>query len=76
MTVRNVLWELRRKTSEGVAAAANGVEPEALKPKERVAIPRVKMPELDAEYRAKTRLEEVNIGLTPRDGYARGKEMS
>ena len=36
-----------------------------MKPKERVAIPRVKMPELDAEYRAKTRLEEVNIGLTP-----------
>ena len=54
-----------KKTSEGVAAAVNEAEPEALKPKERVAIPRVKMPELDAEYRAKTRLEEVNIGLTP-----------
>ena len=37
----------------------------ALKPKERIAIERVKMPELDPEYRAKTRLEEVNIGLTP-----------
>ena len=37
----------------------------ALKPKERTAIERVKMPELDANYRAKTRLEEVNIGLTP-----------
>ena len=36
-----------------------------LKPKERTAIERVKMPELDAHYRAKTRLEEVNIGLTP-----------
>ena len=36
-----------------------------LKPKERTAIERVKMPELDAAYRAKTRLEEVNIGLTP-----------
>lgn len=36
-----------------------------LKPKERTAIERVKMPELDADYRAKTRLEEVNIGLTP-----------
>lgn len=54
-----------KKASEGVAAAVNEAEPEALKPKERVAIPRVKMPELDAEYRAKTRLEEVNIGLTP-----------
>ncbi len=37
----------------------------ALKPKERTAIERVKMPELDPAYRAKTRLEEVNIGLTP-----------
>ena len=37
----------------------------ALKPKERTAIERVKMPELDPDYRATTRLEEVNIGLTP-----------
>ena len=37
----------------------------ALKPKERTAIERVKMPELAPAYRAKTRLEEVNIGLTP-----------
>ncbi len=36
----------------------------AMKPKERMAIPRVKMPELDPEYRATTRLEEVNKGLT------------
>lgn len=36
----------------------------ALKPKERTAIERVKMPELEASYRATTRLEEVNIGLT------------
>ena len=34
------------------------------KPKERLAIPRVKMPELDPSYRATTRLEEVNKGLT------------
>ncbi|EGN57299.1 2-polyprenylphenol hydroxylase [Hallella multisaccharivorax DSM 17128] len=34
------------------------------KPKERMAIPRVKMPELDPSYRATTRLEEVNKGLT------------
>ena len=32
--------------------------------KERKAISRVIMPELDATYRATTRLEEVNIGLT------------
>lgn len=36
-----------------------------LKPKERTAIPRVQMPELAPAYRATTRLEEVNIGLTP-----------
>lgn len=36
----------------------------AMKPKERKAIKRVQMPELDPEYRATTRLEEVNKGLT------------
>ena len=36
----------------------------SMKAKERTAIPRVKMPELDPVYRATTRLEEVNIGLT------------
>ena len=46
---RNVAWrdELRRK----------------LKAKERMAIPRVKMPELDPEYRSHSRKEEVNLGL-------------
>ena len=36
----------------------------SLKPKERTQIERVKMPELDPVYRATTRTEEVNIGLT------------
>ena len=36
----------------------------AMKPKDRTAIPRVKMNELDPEYRSHTRLEEVNQGLT------------
>ena len=36
----------------------------AMKPKERMAIERVKMPELDPVYRATTRTEEVNKGLT------------
>ena len=36
----------------------------AMNAKERKAIERVIMPELDPEYRAKTRLEEVNQGLT------------
>ena len=35
-----------------------------MKPKERMAIPRVQMPELDAEYRSHSRREEVNCGLT------------
>ena len=35
-----------------------------LKAKERTQIPRVVMPELDPEYRATVRNEEVNIGLT------------
>ena len=36
----------------------------SMKPKERTAIERVIMPELDPEYRSTTRLEEVNKGLT------------
>lgn len=37
----------------------------SMKAKERTDIPRVHMPELDAEYRSHSRLEEVNLGLTP-----------
>ena len=50
LTDRNAEWrkELRR----------------SMKAKERTAIPRAKMPELDPVYRATTRTEEVNIGLT------------
>ena len=47
---RNAEWRKELRTST--------------KPKERVAISRIKMPELDAEYRATKRLEEVNTGLT------------
>ncbi len=36
----------------------------SMKPKERTLIERVVMPELDPEYRATTRTEEVNTGLT------------
>ena len=50
LTDRNAQWrqELRK----------------SMKPKERTAIERVAMPELDPAYRATTRTEEVNIGLT------------
>lgn len=51
LTDRDALW---RKELRG-----------SMKPKERTAIARVQMPELDPEYRATTRLEEVNQGLTP-----------
>lgn len=37
---------------------------DAMKPKERKSITRVQMPELDPTYRATTRTEEVNLGLT------------
>ena len=52
------------KTSK-LSGACSPTPPEVpLKAKERVKIPRVKMPELDPVYRATTRLEEVNQGLT------------
>ncbi len=44
-----------------------------LKPKERVAIPRVKMPELEPLYRATTLYEEVNRGLTPEMAFTESK---
>lgn len=44
-----------------------------LKPKERTAIPRVKMNELEPEYRSHTRLEEVNQGLTPEQALTEAK---
>lgn len=50
LTDRNAEW---RKTLR-----------DAMKPKERKSIARVQMPELDPAYRATTRTEEVNLGLT------------
>ena len=53
-----------------VLIAARRAEPwrealrKGMKNKERSAIERVKMNELDPEYRSHTRLEEVNLGLT------------
>lgn len=59
LTDRNALWrqELRK----------------TLKAKERTAIERCKMPELDPIYRATTRLEEVNKGLTPQQALTESK---
>ena len=50
LTDRNAEWRKELRSS--------------MKAKERTAIQRVKMPELDPAYRATTRTEEVNIGLT------------
>ena len=45
----------------------------AMKPKERMAIPRVKMNELDAEYRSHSRKEEVNLGLNEEQAVTEAK---
>ena len=45
----------------------------SMKPKERMAIERVKMPELDPVYRATTRTEEVNTGLTKEQALTEAK---
>lgn len=50
LTDRDAPWRKELRTS--------------MKPKERTAIQRVTMPELDPVYRAQTQLEEVNRGLT------------
>ena len=50
LTDRNAEWRAELRKS--------------MKPKERTQIERVQMPELDPVYRATTRTEEVNIGLT------------
>lgn len=50
LTDRNALWRKNLRSE--------------IKPKERVAIERVTMPELDAKYRSTTCKEEVNKGLT------------
>ena len=58
--------EADRKLTEGGRDADWRVAlRQAMKPKERTAIERVKMPELDPAYRATKLREEVNQGLTP-----------
>ncbi len=66
------------KTSEGVADDDRNAPwreelRKSMKPKERTDIPRVKMPELDPEYRSHTRLEEVNQGLTAEQALTEAK---
>ncbi len=66
------------KTSEEVACDDRNAPwreelRKSMKPKERTDIPRVKMPELDPEYRSHTRLEEVNQGLTAEQALTEAK---
>ena len=44
-----------------------------MKPRERTAIPRVKMNELDPEYRSHSRKEEVNLGLSEEQALTESK---
>ena len=44
-----------------------------MKPRERTAIPRVKMNELDPDYRSHTRKEEVNLGLSEEQALTEAK---
>ena len=63
--------------AEQAASGRNAEWREALrksmKPKERVAIPRVKMNELDSEYRSHSRKEEVNLGLSEEQALTEAK---
>lgn len=45
----------------------------SMKPKERIAIPRVKMNELEPEYRSHSRKEEVNLGLSEEQAVTEAK---
>ena len=56
--------ENRNEVMSGASAGQQQVEPFEGKPKDRVAIPRVQMPELRPEVRVKSLHEEVNQGLT------------
>ena len=56
--------ENRKESASGVIAEHMPVEPFEGKPKDRVAIPRVQMPELRPEVRVKSLHEEVNQGLS------------
>ncbi|EJX08592.1 glutamate synthase, small subunit [gut metagenome] len=56
---RNAAWRVELRKS--------------MKPKERTAIQRVKMNELDAEYRSHSRKEEVNKGLTAEQAITEAK---
>ena len=61
------------KTSDDRNAAWREELRKSMKAKERTAIPRVKMNELDPEYRSHSRKEEVNLGLNEEQALAEAK---
>lgn len=78
---RNEIHKLENKPSacEAEKAVADRTAPwrealrKSMKPKERTAIPRVKMNELDPEYRSHSRKEEVNLGLSEEQAVTEAK---
>ena len=67
------------ETCEAVKPADDRTAPwreelrKSMKPKERTAIPRVKMNELEPEYRSHSRKEEVNLGLNEEQALTEAK---
>ena len=61
------------KTSDDRNAPWRAELRKSMKPKERTAIPRVKMNELDPEYRSHSRKEEVNLGLNEEQALTEAK---
>ena len=67
------------ETCEAVKSADDRTAPwreelrKSMKPKERTAIPRVKMNELEPEYRSHSRKEEVNLGLNEEQALTEAK---
>lgn len=60
-------------TASGRDAAWREALRKQMKPKERTQIPRVKMNELDPEYRSHSRKEEVNLGLNEEQALTEAK---
>lgn len=65
--------DLREEDQKGRDSAWRKELRKSMKAKERTAIPRVEMNELDAEYRSHSRKEEVNQGLTEKQALIEAK---
>lgn len=63
-TISSPTYSTTSSAPDHIAQQHSGDKPQPLTAKQRVAIPRVKMPELDATERAQSLYAEVNLGLT------------